>query len=71
MKSNYMEINVAYVDDVARALLKSGYQVLLWQDGESDDVVVIEYVHPNYDEARFVPVSQDEYVGKYENVKCE
>ena len=49
-----MEINIFDMDDVVRALMKAGYEVLCSQDGESEDVVIISYIHPKYTHHRFV-----------------
>lgn len=44
-----MEIKLEDIQAVVTALMKSGYQVLCWQDGESMDIVMIDYVHPKYE----------------------
>jgi hypothetical protein len=44
-----MEILVEDFQFVAEALMKTGYQVLSYQDKESPEVVMIDYVHPKYE----------------------
>lgn len=46
--AQHMEIKIEDMDFVIQALMKSGYQVLCRQDGESMDVVMIDYVHTEY-----------------------
>jgi hypothetical protein len=36
--------------------MKAGYQVLSYQDGESENIVMIDYIHPKYDGKTFVEV---------------
>lgn len=46
--AQHMEIQLDDMQLVVTALMKSGYQVLCLQDGESMDVVMIHYVRPKY-----------------------
>ena len=46
--SQHMEILVEDFQFVAEALMKAGYQVLSYQDEESQEVVMIDYVHPKF-----------------------
>ena len=46
--SQHMEILIEDFQFVAEALMKAGYQVLSYQDGESMDIVQIDYIHPKY-----------------------
>lgn len=52
--AQHMEIEVNDMDGVLRALMASGYQCLVSQDGETMSVVGIDYVHPEYEGRRFV-----------------
>ena len=47
--SQHMEIALEDFSFVAEALMKVGYQVLSYQDGESMDIVQIDYIHPKYE----------------------
>lgn len=47
--AQHMEILVEDFQFVAEALMKAGYQVLSYQDKESPEVVMIDYVHPKYE----------------------
>jgi hypothetical protein len=49
-----MEIKIEDMQTVVMALMKAGYQVLCWQDGESMEVVVIEYIDPKFTGTHFV-----------------
>ena len=53
-----MEIKLEDTQAVVAALMKAGYQVLCWQDGETMDVVVIEYIDPEFTGTHFVEVEE-------------
>lgn len=53
-KPQRIEINVEDLSKVVLSLTKNGYQCLVWQDGESMNVVVVEFCHPEYESRRFV-----------------
>lgn len=43
-----MEINITDMWPVLKALMSAGYECLVSQDGESTDIVVIQYLHREY-----------------------
>lgn len=51
--SQRMEINISDMEAVVKALMRAGYQVLCSQDGESTDIVIIEYLCPASSGHRF------------------
>jgi len=52
--NNSLEIYTEDVGVVVNALTRAGYYVRVWQDGESDTISVINYVHPKYDGLKFI-----------------
>ena len=48
-----MDIEVRKMAPVIDALMDAGYQVLCCKDGESQDIVIIEFVHPKFTGHRF------------------
>ena len=49
-----MEIKLEDMQAVVSALMKSNYQVLCRQDGESMDIVMIDYLDPDFSGTHFV-----------------
>ena len=43
-----MDIEVEKMAPVIDALMDAGYQVLCSKDGETKEMVIIEYVHPKF-----------------------
>ena len=54
--AQHMEIKLEDMDRVLRGLLNNGYNCHVWQDGESMDIVGIDYIRPEYDGHRFAEV---------------
>ena len=50
----YIEVNTEDFPKLVEILLKNGYDVLCRQDGESLDVVMIDFVNPDYAEECFL-----------------
>lgn len=57
-EAQHMEILIEDFAFVAEALMKVGYQILSYQDGESNDVVMIDYIHPKFSGRCFVEEKQ-------------
>ena len=51
--AQHMEIKIEDMDKVLLGLMNAGYECLVSQDGESMDVVMIDYVNPEYTGHRF------------------
>jgi len=51
--AQHMEIKIEDMDWMLRGLMNAGYECRVCQDGESMDVVMIDYVHPKYTGHRF------------------
>lgn len=49
-----MEIKLEDIQAVVTALMKAGYQVLCQQDGETMDVVMIEYLDSEFTGTHFI-----------------
>lgn len=43
-----MEVRIEDFETIVRILMRNGYQVLCSQDGESEDIVIINYLNPLY-----------------------
>lgn len=56
--AQHVEINVNDASDVILALINAGYECRVWNDGESMEVVAIDYIHPEYDGHTFKEVER-------------
>lgn len=52
--TQHMEIKIEDMDCILRGLMKSGYECRVRQDGESMDIVMIDYLHPEWNGCNFV-----------------
>ena len=52
--AQHIEIKIEDMDCILRGLMKSGYECRVSQDGESMEVVTIDYLNPKWDGHNFV-----------------
>lgn len=52
--TQHMEIKIEDMDWMLRGLVNAGYECRVCQDGESMDVVMIDYLHPKREGHNFI-----------------
>ena len=52
--AQHMEIKLEDMKEMLKSLMRAGYDCRVRQDGESMDIVMIDYLHPEWNGCNFV-----------------